>query len=148
MIFFQALILSSEASMPSHSSGIWSIGKVLRSVSLENSFPQTVATERERFTPFSLAAAMTFNASGIRSSSWSDFPIFPPCALMNVYPIPPPMIRLSTLSRRFLITPSLELTFEPPIMAVNGCCAFFSTLLMAVTSFSMRNPSILWSASK
>ena len=134
--------------MPSQPSGIWSMGNSLRSASLENCCAQMVAVESERFTPFSFAAFITFNASGIRSSSCSDMPIFPPCALMKVKPMPPPMIRLSTLSSRFLMTPSLELTFEPPIIAVKGCCAFFRTLLIAVTSFSIKKPNILWSASK
>ena len=52
--------------------------------------------------------------------------------------MPPPMMMESTFSMRALMTPIFDDTFEPPMMAQNGCAGFSITAAMAFTSFSMR----------
>ena len=49
-------------------------------------------------------------------------------ACMKVYAIPPPMMRVSTLSMRLLMTPILSETFAPPRIAVNGRCGIGQSL--------------------
>ena len=50
----------------------------------------------------------------------SEFPIFPPNALINVFDIAPPIIMLSANSINFSITLILSDTFAPPRIAVKG----------------------------
>ena len=59
-------------------------------------------------------------ASSTRSGSASDLPMFRPTAIMKVLAMPPPTIRLSTLSARLFRMDSLVDTFEPATMASSG----------------------------
>ena len=76
------------------------------------------------------------------SSSTREAPILPPLALINVYVIPPPIIRLSTLSSRFSITIILSDTLAPPIIAVKGFSGRCSTLSILFNSLTIRYPNI------
>ncbi len=52
--------------------------------------------------------------------------------------MPPPMMIESTFSIRALMTPIFDDTFEPPMMAQNGCAGASISEEMAFTSFSIR----------
>jgi hypothetical protein len=62
MIFFQLASDAGDASMPSHPSGILCVSHTFVSASLLNLLPATVATDSERFTPFSLAFFKDFES--------------------------------------------------------------------------------------
>ena len=69
-----------------------------------------------------------------------NVPILCPCALQNVYAIPPPITNVSTLSNKFSITPILSDTFAPPSIATNGCAGFSNAPPKNSNSFSIKNP--------
>ena len=65
----------------------------------------------------------------------------PPRAFWNVYDIPPPIISVSTLSRRLFITEILEETLEPPRIATKGRTGLSTALPRKSISFSIRYPT-------
>ena len=127
-------------SNPSQSAGISVYFTVLLSVSSLNSFPIFVSTGSINFTPFVLAFSISSFASSSLSNSHSDFPTSYPCALKNVYAIPPPIINVSTFSNRLSITPILSDTFAPPNIATNGLSGLFNASPKNFSSFSIKNP--------
>ena len=80
------------------------------------------------------------NANPVFSTSHSEFPTLYPCALKNVYAIPPPIINVSTLSNKLSITPILSETFAPPSIATNGLSGLFTAFPRNFNSFSIKNP--------
>ena len=76
-------------------------------------------------------------AIGVFSGSSKDLPTTPPIELAKVYAIPPPTIKLSTLSRRDVKTSILLDILAPPIIAVRGLLGFsnaFSKKLISLPS--------------
>ena len=133
-------IVSSPISNPSQSAGISVHGTVLLSVSGLNSFPTFVSTGKTRFTPFALAFAIASFARSSLSNSQIEFPTSYPCALKNVYAIPPPISNVSTFSNKLSITPILSETFAPPNIATNGLSGLFIASPKHSNSFSIKNP--------
>jgi hypothetical protein len=62
-----------------------------------------------------------------------------PCALRNVYVIPPPMSRPSTLLSKFSITPILSLTLAPPKIATKGRFDRFEAAIRRVKHLPARD---------
>ena len=54
--------------------------------------------------------------------------------------MPPPMITVSAISSRLLITPILEETLLPPRIATRGRLGLASAPPMTSSSFSIRKP--------
>ena len=54
--------------------------------------------------------------------------------------MPPPMMTVSAISRRLLITPILEETLLPPKIATRGRLGLANAPPMMRSSFSIRNP--------
>ena len=127
-------------SNPSQSAGISVHATVLLSVSGLNSFPIFVSIGNSNFTPFDFAFSIASNANPVFSTSHSEFPTLYPCALKNVYAIPPPIINVSTLSNKLSITPILSETFAPPSIATNGLSGLFTAFPRNFNSFSIKNP--------
>ena len=65
------------------------------------------------------------------ASSKSDCPIWKPWALIMRFAIPPPRIRWSTFSDKFLINAVLVDILEPPMIATDGDSFFLIILLSA-----------------
>ena len=128
-------------SNPSHSSGISVHATVLLSVSGLNSFPIFVSIGNNNFTPFAFAFSIASSAKSVFSTSHSEFPTLYPCALKNVYAIPPPIINVSTLSNKLSITPILSETFAPPNIATNGLSGLLIAFPKNFNSFSIKNPA-------
>ena len=61
------------------------------------------------------------------TSSNKDKPISLPCALKNVYDIPPPISTLSAMFNRLVMTPILSETLAPPRIATTGFSGFSTT---------------------
>ena len=128
-------------SNPSQSSGISVQATVLLSVSGLNSLPTFVSTGNINLTPFSSAFFIAAKAKSTLSGSHKEFPTPYPCALKNVYAIPPPTINVSTLSNKLSITPILSETFAPPNMAIKGLLGLFIVSPKTLSSFSIKNPA-------
>mmetsp|Transcript_44070 Transcript_44070/g.91056 ORF Transcript_44070/g.91056 Transcript_44070/m.91056 type:complete len:293 (-) Transcript_44070:268-1146(-) len=93
-------------------------------------------------TPLALAFSMISGTIFAPSSSKRELPMLMPCStLMKVKAMPPPMIMMSTLSRRFMISWILSLTFAPPRMASTGFAGLSKTLANASSSLPMRSPA-------
>mmetsp|Transcript_22683 Transcript_22683/g.33824 ORF Transcript_22683/g.33824 Transcript_22683/m.33824 type:complete len:238 (+) Transcript_22683:237-950(+) len=120
----RAAMISSVAfgpwSSPIHPSGISAADTTLVSASAANLSASTTSVGRMSSTPFSLAMRSRSFASSSLSSSTREDPTSSPRALRKVKTIPPPMMSLSTFSRRVSITPILEETLDPPTIAANG----------------------------
>ena len=69
-----------------------------------------------------------------------------PWAMAKVNDMAPPTTRVSTLSRRALMTPSLSLTLAPPRMATNGRAGLSSRPPRTSTSLARRRPAALGQA--
>ena len=91
-------------------------------------------------TPLSAAFFSIAFATSNWSSSQIELPILPPLALTKVYAIPPPIIRLSTLSIKFSKTPIFDETFAPPTTAVKGLVGLSSACDKHLISFSINKP--------
>ena len=131
---------SGPMSKPCHPSGISLESTVFISVSFENSFPQTVSTGNNNFTPFSSAFFIVSFAKSILSNSQIESPTLYPIAFKKVYVIPPPIIILSAFSINFSITFILSETFAPPSIATNGLTGLSNASPNIFTSFSIKNP--------
>jgi len=105
-----------------------------------NSFATLTSIGRTRFTFLFFAFSISILANSNLSSSHTDFPISKPCALKNVYIIPPQIIRLSTLSIKFSITEILSDTFFPPKIATKGLSGFSKALPIISISFWIKYP--------
>ena len=99
-----------------------------------------MSTGNINFTPLFLAFSINFNANSHLSGSHKEFPTSYPCALKNVYAIPPPIINVSTFSNKLSITPILSDTFAPPRIATNGLSGLFKVSPKNFNSFSIKNP--------
>ena len=137
------LMDSSAISNPIQPSGVWSILDTCVFALASKASAFIASTGKYILTPFSFAFFRISKARSSLSSSQSDFPIFPPWALMKVYVIPPPIITLSTRLSKFSIIRILSDTFAPPIMAVKGFCGAKSTLSMALSSLPIKKPNML-----
>ena len=142
--FAKSLRVSGPISSPILSAGILSEGttsvSIAASMGSGKAEATTVSTGRSSFLPSDFALASISLQYSIFSSSTSEVPISPPCALMKVYAMPPPIISVSHFSSRLEITPSLSATFAPPRIATNGRAGCSSVSAMTVSSFSMRKP--------
>ena len=127
-------------SNPSQLSGISLYLTILLSVLGSNSFPILLSTGKSIFTPLSLAFCIKLLAKSILSNSQIEFPTPYPCALKNVYAIPPPINNTSTLFNKLSITPILSDTFFPPNIATNGLTGLFKVSPKIFNSFSIKNP--------
>ena len=127
-------------SNPSQSAGISVHATVLLSVSGLNSFPTFVSTGSINFTPLFFAFSIASLAKSSLSNSHNEFPTSYPCALKNVYAIPPPIINVSTFSSKLSITPILSDTLAPPNIATNGLSGLFNAFPKNLSSFSIKNP--------
>ena len=105
-----------------------------------NSAAPTWSTGRRILTPFSAAFARRSFAVPRKSSSTSDLPTSCPCALRNVYAIPPPTMSVEAFFMRLSRTAIFEETFAPPMIAVIGFSGFVTIGWMYLTSFSIKNP--------
>ena len=139
--FEYSSIVFSPISIPSQSAGILSNGTTFTSVSGAYSFPTLTSSGRSIFTPFCFAFSINSKAKSHLSGSQSDIPTSYPCALKNVYDIPPPMNSVSTLSNKASITPILSDTFAPPTIAINGLTGLSIVFFKKSISFSIKNPA-------
>ena len=110
------------------------------SVSGLNSLPNLLSTGNSIFTPLFFAFSIKLLAKSNLSNSQIEFPTLYPCALKNVYAIPPPINNVSTLSSKLSITPILSDTFFPPKIATNGLLGLLSASPKTFSSFSIKNP--------
>ena len=102
-----------------------------------------VSTGNKRLHPFSSALIISSLANSNLSSSTREVPIWPPIALTNVNPMPPPITTVPTFSSMLLMTPILELTFAPPIIATVVALSLPRALEMLFTSASIKEPKPL-----
>src|SRR5699024_9358312 len=117
--------------------GISSIETSVIFASFENSFATLQSTGRIILSPARFSNSL---AKSILSSSNNDNPISLPCALKNVYAIPPPIITLSAIFNKFSITPILSETLAPPKIATKGRSGLFTTPPINLISLSIKNP--------
>ena len=101
-------------STPNAVDSIASAATVSCSASAENAEATTTSVGTSSVTPSSSARRRYSCTTGIWSSSSRLLPTACPCAARNVNSIPPPMSSASTRGRRWSMTPSLSLTFDPP----------------------------------
>ena len=128
-------------SRPIQPSGMQQESTILFSASGAYAVATTLSIGSRKFTPLASAFAMISLASSMLSASSKDVPISRPCALKKVYAMPPPMIRESHLSRRFVMTPILSETFAPPRIATNGRSGSSSALPMKPSSLPIKKPA-------
>ena len=130
--------VSGPMSSPCQPSGMFLFGAMAVLASLLKRSAIFESLDRTSFTPRALAFSMSERARSSLSSSQMELPILPPRAFMNVYVMPPQMMRLSTLPSKFSMISIFDDTFEPPMMAVKGRLMSLSTFSTARTSFSIR----------
>mmetsp|Transcript_30094 Transcript_30094/g.54694 ORF Transcript_30094/g.54694 Transcript_30094/m.54694 type:complete len:211 (+) Transcript_30094:952-1584(+) len=105
---------------------------------------QTKSTGSTISTPFALAFSIISPTILEPSSSKREFPMsMPLMTFKKVNAMPPPMIILSTLSSKFLISRILSLTLAPPRMARSGRCGLSKTFANASSSFCINHPDAL-----
>ncbi len=80
-------------------------------------------------------------ANSRRSASNFDLPIDFPCALRNVYAMPPPIMIVSHLGSTLSINLILSDTLAPPRITIKGLWGFSTALPRYSISFSRRNPA-------
>ena len=100
-----------------------------------------LSTGSMKFTPLALAFSIMPLAFSMLSLSSREVPTSLPMALKKVYAMPPPMMTVSHLSMRLLMTPILSETFAPPRMATRGRFGFSSAPPMNSISFWIRKPT-------
>mmetsp|Transcript_31371 Transcript_31371/g.56379 ORF Transcript_31371/g.56379 Transcript_31371/m.56379 type:complete len:262 (-) Transcript_31371:239-1024(-) len=109
-----------------------------------NSEEVTKSTGRMTSTPFSAAFLIKSGTILAPSSSYKDEPIdIPLRTFWKVKAIPPPIIILSTLSKRLSINKILSLALAPPKMASSGRAGDSNTFVKAFSSLPTRNPHAL-----
>ena len=106
-----------------------------------NSFAVTTSTGKGTTPPFCAILSMIFLASSTKSASAKDLPIGLPCANKNVLAIPPPTIKLSTLSAKLSKIVNLVETLLPATIATNGCAGCFNALPNASNSPAIKIPA-------
>ncbi|MNN38977.1 hypothetical protein D3C81_1529980 [compost metagenome] len=106
-----------------------------------NSFAQTTSTGIGTDAPRLAIMSMIALASPTRSASASDLPIFKPAASMKVFAIPPPTIRLSTLSANVFRMVNLVDTLEPATIATSGLAGSPRALPNASSSAASKGPA-------
>ncbi|KAH3676868.1 hypothetical protein OGATHE_001358 [Ogataea polymorpha] len=100
-------------------------------------------------TPFFLAFSISLGTISAPSLSNRDFPMFMLLTiLLKVKAIPPPMIRMSTLSSKLSINWILSDTLAPPKIARNGLTGFSKALEKYSSSLAIRKPAALSLSSK
>ncbi len=132
--------VAGPASNPIHPSGIWVTSTTFVVASFANASAMTESTGKWMVTFLASACFIISFANSSLSSSTNEFPMLPPCALMNVNVIPPPTIKWSILSKMLSIIVIFEDTFAPPSTAVTGFSPVSITLAILSISVANNNP--------
>ena len=124
-----------------HEAGNFSVPTVLYSVPRVTSLAITTSVGRMTGTLRAFAAARIRRASSTRSCSARLLPTDLPWASRNVFAIPPPTTRMSTLLIADSRTLILSDTFAPPRIAANGRSGFSRRFESALISRSISSPA-------